>query len=103
MTLRVFASPAARLAAEQLVPTGEFKNTATENWYRCFANCGPVSLEVLATTDREKFRAWVDDAVAYSQVRMESIFGGCPASDDVANPPTVGTWPEFTSTTARSG
>lgn len=72
-----------RLAAEQAVPTGEFQTSKAGRWYRCFANCGPVALEVLATTDGETFRAWVDDAVTTSHTSFESIFAGCPAWDDV--------------------
>ena len=105
MKVLVFDSPAARLTAEQSVPTGVFKTPKAGYWYRCFADCGPVSFEVLASDygSSKDFRAWVDDAVAAGQTRLESIFGSCPASDDVSNPPTAGTWPPFASSTTVAG
>jgi len=111
MRMLVYDSPASRLDAERSTPQGEYEKTLTRSGsvqrtvtdYRCFADCGPVLLEIstLGGNDGDEFRTWVNDAVTTGQTGLESIFGACPASDDVAaNPPTVGTWPPFASTTS---
>ena len=65
MHLRIYDSPAARLAAQQSIPAGVYEYTngsggAEEQRYHCFADCGPVSLEADALSSEWVFRAWVD-------------------------------------------
>jgi hypothetical protein len=100
MQLRVYDSPAARLAAEQSESQGVYSEpkihggsddptwVVDEHHYRCFASCGAVSIAVVAEETREVTVAWANGAIVQSQEGLEQIFGGCPAWDDMGAPPT---------------
>jgi len=107
VVVRVYDSPADRLAAEHATGSGSVNETTTPipsagidvgsvNRFRCFASCGAVSLEVYAADLTNATAAWVNQVSTTGQAGLNSIFGDCPAASDVgANPPTVGTWPTW--------
>ena len=102
MYLRVYDSPATRLAAEQAVPQGLYRETKVmggpertwvdeASYFRCFTTCGAVSVEVWTDAPGyEDVLPWANDAIVQSQSGLEQNFGGCPAWDDVGVPPSEG-------------
>jgi hypothetical protein len=94
--VRVYDSPAARLAVEHSMPQGVYfesyqpragsPDTLMEDRFRCFASCGAVSVEVWAEETGTDFVTWTNDAIVQSQTGLEQIFGGCPAWDDAGVP-----------------